>query len=81
MINEAVGILADGESSVEDIDNAMKLVSNHPIGLLALADLIDNDVCLAIMEVLYDEFKDSKYRPHPYLKNIVRYGLLGRKSK
>ena len=81
MINEAVGILADGVASAEDIDNAMKLGANHPIGPLALADLIGNDVCLAIMEVLYDEFKDSKYRPHPYLKKMVRAGLLGRKSK
>lgn len=81
MINEAVGILADGVASVEDIDNAMKLGANHPIGPLALADLIGNDVCLAIMEVLYDEFKDSKYRPHPHLKKMVRAGLLGRKSK
>lgn len=81
MINEAVGILADKVASVEDIDNAMKLGANHPIGPLALADLIGNDVCLAIMEVLYDEFKDSKYRPHPYLRKMVRAGLLGRKSK
>ena len=81
MINEAVGILADKVASVEDIDNAMKLGANHPIGPLALADLIGNDVCLAIMEVLYDEFKDSKYRPHPHLKKMVRAGLLGRKSK
>lgn len=81
MINEAVGILADGVASAEDIDNAMKLGANHPIGPLALADLIGNDVCLAIMEVLYDEFKDSKYRPHPYLRKMVRAGLLGRKSK
>ena len=81
MINEAVGILADGVASAEDIDIAMKLGANHPIGPLALADLIGNDVCLAIMEVLYDEFKDSKYRPHPYLRKMVRAGLLGRKSK
>ena len=81
MINEAVGILADGVASAEDIDNAMKLGANHPIGPLALADLKGNDVCLAIMEVLYDEFKDSKYRPHPYLRKMVRAGLLGRKSK
>lgn len=80
MINEAVGILADGVASAEDIDKAMMLGANHPIGPLALADLIGNDVNLAIMEVLYDEFGDSKYRPHPLLKKMVRAGLLGRKS-
>jgi 3-hydroxybutyryl-CoA dehydrogenase len=80
MINEAVGILADGVASAEDIDNAMKLGANHPIGPLALADLIGNDVNLAIMEVLYEEFGDSKYRPHPLLRKMVRGGLLGRKS-
>ncbi|WP_411682669.1 3-hydroxybutyryl-CoA dehydrogenase [Clostridium thailandense] len=81
MINEAVGILADGVASVEDIDLAMKLGANHPIGPLALADLIGNDVCLAIMEVLYSEFGDSKYRPHPLLRKMVRAGYLGRKTK
>ncbi len=80
MINEAVGILADGVASAEDIDNAMKLGANHPIGPLALADLIGNDVNLAIMEVLYEEFGDSKYRAHPLLRKMVRGGLLGRKS-
>lgn len=80
MINEAIGILADGVASAEDIDEAMKLGANHPIGPLALADLIGNDVNLAIMEVLYKEFGDSKYRPHPYLRKMVRGGLLGRKS-
>lgn len=80
MINEAVGILADGVASAEDIDQAMKLGANHPIGPLALADLIGNDVCLSIMEVLYTEFGDSKYRPHPLLRKMVRGGLLGRKS-
>ncbi len=80
MINEAVGILADGVASAEDIDKAMKLGANHPIGPLALADLIGNDVNLAIMEVLYKEFGDSKYRPHPLLRKMVRAGLLGRKS-
>lgn len=80
MINEAVGILADGVASAEDIDKAMMLGANHPIGPLALADLIGNDVNLAIMEVLYDEFGDTKYRPHPLLKKMVRAGLLGRKS-
>lgn len=80
MINEAVGILAEGVASAEDIDKAMMLGANHPIGPLALADLIGNDVNLAIMEVLYDEFGDSKYRPHPLLKKMVRAGLLGRKT-
>jgi 3-hydroxybutyryl-CoA dehydrogenase len=80
MINEAVGILADGVASAEDIDNAMKLGANHPIGPLALADLIGNDVNLAIMDVLYEEFGDSKYRAHPLLRKMVRGGLLGRKS-
>lgn len=80
MINEAVGILADGVASAEDIDQAMKLGAGHPMGPLALADLIGNDVNLAIMEVLYEEFGDSKYRPHPLLRKMVRAGLLGRKS-
>jgi len=80
MINEAIGILADGVAKAEDIDEAMKLGANHPIGPLALADLIGNDVCLAIMEVLYNEFGDSKYRPHPLLRKMVRGGLLGRKA-
>ncbi len=80
MINEAVGILADGIASAEDIDQCMKLGANHPMGPLALADLIGNDVNLAIMEVLYNEFGDPKYRPHPLLRKMVRAGLLGRKS-
>jgi 3-hydroxyacyl-CoA dehydrogenase (EC 1.1.1.35) len=80
MINEAIGVLADGVASAEDIDNAMKLGANHPIGPLALADMIGNDVCLAIMEVLHNEFGDSKYRPHPLLRKMVRGGLLGRKT-
>lgn len=80
MINEAVGILADSVAKKEDIDEAMKLGANHPIGPLALADLIGLDVCLAIMEVLYHEFGDSKYRPHPLLRKMVRANLLGRKT-
>ena len=81
MINEAVGILADGVAKKEDIDEAMKLGANHQMGPLALADLIGLDVCLAIMEVLYSEFADSKYRPHPLLRKMVRANLLGRKTK
>lgn len=81
MINEAVGILADGVAKKEDIDEAMKLGANHPMGPLALADLIGLDVCLAIMEVLYNEFADSKYRPHPLLRKMVRANQLGRKTK
>ena len=80
IINEGVGILADGVASREEIDEAMKLGANHPMGPLALADLIGLDVCLAIMEVLYTEFGDPKYRPHPLLRKMVRAGLLGRKS-
>lgn len=80
MINEGIGIYADGIASVEDIDTAMKLGANHPMGPLALGDLIGLDVCLAIMEVLYTEFGDSKYRPHPLLRKMVRAGLLGRKT-
>jgi 3-hydroxybutyryl-CoA dehydrogenase len=80
MINEAVGILADGIASAEDIDNAMKLGANHPIGPLALGDLIGLDVCLFIMEILQGEFGDPKYRPHPLLRKMVRGNKLGRKT-
>ncbi len=80
MVNEAIGIFAEGVASAEDIDSAMKMGANHPMGPLALADLIGLDVCLAIMEVLQDEFGDSKYRPHPLLRKYVRGGWLGRKS-
>jgi 3-hydroxybutyryl-CoA dehydrogenase len=80
MINEAVGIYADGVASVEGIDTAMKLGANHPMGPLALGDLIGLDICLAIMEVLYNEFGDPKYRPHPLLRKMVRAGKLGMKS-
>lgn len=81
MINEAVGILADGVAKASDIDEAMKLGANHPMGPLALADLVGLDVCLAIMDVLYKEFGDSKYRAHPLLRKMVRGNQLGRKTK
>lgn len=81
MINEGIGILADGVASAEEIDEAMKLGANHPMGPLALGDLVGLDVCLAIMDVLYDEFQDSKYRAHPLLRKMVRGGKLGRKTK
>jgi len=80
MINEAIYLLMEGVASAEDIDTAMKLGANHPIGPLALADMIGLDVCLAVMEVLYSEFSDSKYRPCPLLRKMVRAGYLGRKS-
>jgi len=81
MINEACNILAESAASREDIDTAMKLGANHPIGPLALADLIGLDVCLNIMKTLYNEFSDPKYRPSPLLIGMVRAGLLGRKTK
>lgn len=80
MINEAVGILAEGIASAEDIDKAMMLGANHPMGPLALGDLIGLDVCLAIMDVLYKETGDSKYRAHTLLRKYVRAGWLGRKT-
>lgn len=80
MINEAIGILADGVASVEDIDTAMKLGANHPIGPLALGDLIGLDICLAIMETLQSEYGDPKYRPNPLLRKMVRCRKLGRKT-
>ncbi|MCD6353682.1 MAG: 3-hydroxybutyryl-CoA dehydrogenase [Proteobacteria bacterium] len=80
MINEGINALMEGIGSKEDIDNGMKLGCNHPIGPLALADLIGLDTVLAIMEVLYCEFGDPKYRPSPLLKQMVRAGRLGRKT-
>jgi len=81
MINEAVYAVYEGLASVEDIDQAMKLGTNQPMGPLTLADFIGLDTCLSIMEVLYDGFKDSKYRPCPLLKQYVLAGRLGRKVK
>ncbi|WP_353892750.1 3-hydroxybutyryl-CoA dehydrogenase [Proteinivorax hydrogeniformans] len=81
MINEATAIYAEGVASVEDIDKAMQLGANHPIGPLALGDMIGLDVCLAVMEVLHNELGEDKYRPHPLLKKMVRGNMLGRKTK
>lgn len=80
MVNEAVAVYAEGVASAEDIDTAMKLGANHPMGPLALGDLIGLDVVLAIMEVLQHETGDDKYRPHPLLRKMVRAGQLGRKT-
>ncbi|MEW5908800.1 MAG: 3-hydroxyacyl-CoA dehydrogenase NAD-binding domain-containing protein, partial [Thermodesulfobacteriota bacterium] len=80
MINEAVYCLYHGVGTREDIDTVMKLGMNHPMGPLALADLIGLDTCLAIMETLYDGFKDPKYRPCPLLKKYVEAGWFGRKN-
>jgi 3-hydroxybutyryl-CoA dehydrogenase len=80
MINEAVYALMEGVGTAEAIDQVMKLGMNHPMGPLALGDLIGLDVCLDIMNVLYEGFKDSKYRPCPLLQKMVNAGYLGRKS-
>ncbi len=80
MINEAFYVLAEGIASPEDIDAGMKLGCNHPIGPLALADMIGLDVCLAVVDVYFAEFADSKYRPCPLLKEMVAAGWLGRKT-
>lgn len=80
MINEAAFVLQDGAATAEDIDTAMKLGAAHPMGPLALGDLIGLDVCLAIMEVLFEGFGDPKYRPCPLLRRMVSAGYLGRKS-
>ena len=81
MINEAIFVYAEGIASVEDIDKAMCLGANHPMGPLALADFIGLDVCLAIMDTLYSETHDSKYRACPLLRKMVRGGKLGKKTK
>ena len=80
MINEGACLLETGVASAEDIDKAMMLGANHPMGPLALGDLVGLDVCLAIMETLYSETGDPKYRPSLLMKKMVRGGLLGRKT-
>lgn len=80
MINEAIFTVHEGIATLEEVDEAMKLGANHPMGPIALADYIGLDVCLAIMEVLYIGFNDSKYRPCPLLKKYVEAGWLGRKT-
>jgi 3-hydroxybutyryl-CoA dehydrogenase len=80
MINEAIFTLMEGVASKEDIDTVMKLGMNHPMGPLTLADFIGLDVCLAILEVLYNGFNDTKYRPCPLLKKMVAANKLGRKT-
>ena len=80
MINEAFFVLGEGIASAEDIDQGMKLGCNHPIGPLALADLVGLDVCLAVMEVYFNSYSDSKYRAAPLLREMVAAGRLGRKS-
>ena len=81
MINEAFFVLAEGDASATEIDQAMKLGCNHPIGPLALADMIGLDVLLSVMQTIHDEFADSKYQPCPLLKEMVAAGYLGRKTR
>jgi 3-hydroxybutyryl-CoA dehydrogenase len=81
MLNEAIFALQEGLASAEDIDNGMKLGCNHPIGPLALCDMVGLDVLLAVMNVFYTDFNDPKYRPAPLLKEMVAAGYLGRKTR
>ena len=81
MLNEAIFALQEGLASADDIDNGMRLGCNHPIGPLALCDMIGLDVVLAVMNVFYNDFNDSKYRPAPLLREMVAAGYLGRKTK
>lgn len=80
MINEAIDMYALGVASVEEIDTAMKLGANHPMGPFELGDTVGLDICLQIMQVIYIETGDQKYRPSVLLKNMVRAGKLGRKT-
>ena len=80
MINECIAVYAEGIASAEDIDRAMQLGANHPMGPLALGDLVGLDICLSIMEVLHKELGEDKYRPHPLLRKMVRAGKLGQKT-
>lgn len=80
MVNECVAVLAEHIASAEDIDKAMQLGANHPMGPLALADLVGLDICLRVMETLHEELGEDKYRPHPLLKKMVRAGKLGQKT-
>lgn len=80
MLNEAIFTLQEGIATAQEIDDGMKLGCNHPIGPLALTDLVGLDVLLAVMNVFYADFNDPKYRPAPLLKEMVAAGYLGRKS-
>jgi 3-hydroxybutyryl-CoA dehydrogenase len=80
MINEAINCVHEGVATPEDVDSMMSLGANHPIGPLALADLIGLDIVLSIMETLHSGFEDPKYRPSPLLKQMVNAGYLGRKT-
>lgn len=81
MINEAFFVLAEGVATAEEIDEGMRLGANHPIGPLALADLVGLDVCLSVLDVLFNDFRDSKYRASPLLREYVAAGQLGRKTR